>query len=357
MRLRAAGSLRNSFLFSLLMFLIIFSLAFTVGCGHTKIAGKVQKNTVTIVDADGQRVEVKYPLERILVIGAAQMHAVCALGAEDKMVGVSEFEGIPDLEEKLKEKTVVGKWSAPSFEKILELKPETVITYGRSVKGVGEMKDKLEPAGVQVLSLDFCRVEYLDQAMKDLGIILGKEERVEEFLRLFEQPLKTIRERTATLKPEQRAEVYWEQYKPNRVAGLDSQGDQMIRMAGGINIAKHEGAKEVSAEWVPAQKPQVIVKNTAQPNWGYGVTESAVFRPVREEITQRPGFDQTPAVKNNRVFIITNDLCDPRAYVGVCYLAKWFYPELFKDLNPEALHKTVLEKFYGLKYKGVFVYP
>ncbi|MEW6448179.1 MAG: hypothetical protein AB1426_08830 [Bacillota bacterium] len=69
--------------------------------------------------------------------------------------------------------------------------------------------------------------------------------------------------------------------------------------------------KEISAEWVPTQKPQVIVKNTAQPNWGYGVTESAVFRPVREEIMQRPGFDQTPAVKNNRVFIITNDLCDP----------------------------------------------
>ncbi len=333
---------------------IFLLLPILPGCSEEKVP-KISE--VTIVDADGQRVEVKYPLKRIVVIGAAQMHAVCALGAEDKIVGVSEFKGIPDLEEKLKGKPVVGKWSAPSFEKILELKPEAVITYGRSVKGVSEMKAKLEPAGVQVLSLDFCRVEYLDQAMKNLGLILGKEERAEEFLQLFEQPLEIIKERTEALKPEQKVKVYWEQYIPNRVAGLGSQGDQMIRMAGGINIAKHEGSKEISAEWVPTQKPQVIVKNTAQPNWGYGVTESALFESVREEIMKRPGFDQTPAVKNDRVFIITNDLCDPRAYVGVCYLAKWFYPELFKDLNPEALHKTVLEKFYGLKYKGIFVYP
>jgi iron complex transport system substrate-binding protein len=43
--------------------------------------------------------------------------------------------------------------------------------------------------------------------------------------------------------------------------------------------------------------------------------------------------------------------------VGLSYLAKWFYPEKFPDLDPEAIHKEYLERFQGLKYQGIFVYP
>lgn len=334
---------------------LVCLIAFLVtGCAKKEAAQPAPK-TITIVDADGQKIEVKYPLRRLVVIGAAQMHAVCALGAGDQIVGLSEVKGIPDLEEKLSEKPSIGKWSAPSFEKILELKPDAIITYGRSVKGVNELKEKLEPAGIQVLSLDFCRVEYLTTGMRNLGLILGKEKKAEEFTNLFDKPLKLIKERTETLKPEQKVKVYWEQYKPNRIAGLGSQGDQMLTMAGGVNIATDEGLKEVSAEWVPNQNPQVIIRDAGC--WGYAQTDSEALKKIREELMKRPGFNETQAVKNGNVYVITNDLCDPRAYVGVLYLAKWFYPQLFSDLDPQSIHKEVLEKFYGLEYKGAFVYP
>ena len=42
-------------------------------------------------------------------------------------------------------------------------------------------------------------------------------------------------------------------------------------------------------------------------------------------------------------------------------MAKWFHPDLFKDLDPEAIHQEYLTRFQNLDYdldkNGVFVYP
>ncbi len=42
-------------------------------------------------------------------------------------------------------------------------------------------------------------------------------------------------------------------------------------------------------------------------------------------------------------------------------MAKWFYPDLFEDLDPQAIHQEYLTRFQGLDYDldeyGVFVYP
>ena len=51
----------------------------------------------------------------------------------------------------------------------------------------------------------------------------------------------------------------------------------------------------------------------------------------------------------------------PEYFIGVAYMAKWFYPELFEDLNPKSIHQEYLTRFQGLDYDlnehGVFVYP
>jgi len=50
-----------------------------------------------------------------------------------------------------------------------------------------------------------------------------------------------------------------------------------------------------------------------------------------------------------------------RGFIQVAYMAKWFHPELFEDLDPKAIHQEYLTRFQGLDIdldkKGVFVYP
>jgi iron complex transport system substrate-binding protein len=51
----------------------------------------------------------------------------------------------------------------------------------------------------------------------------------------------------------------------------------------------------------------------------------------------------------------------PTFFIGVAYLAKFFYPDLFTDLDPQAIHQEYLTRFQRLDYDldkhGVFVYP
>ncbi len=76
----------------------------------------------------------------------------------------------------------------------------------------------------------------------------------------------------------------------------------------------------------------------------------------------RPELQEVPAVESGNVYVVTNDVYrGARDFVGIGYLAKRFYPELFEDLDPKATHQEYLTRFQGLDYdldaQGVFVYP
>jgi iron complex transport system substrate-binding protein len=47
--------------------------------------------------------------------------------------------------------------------------------------------------------------------------------------------------------------------------------------------------------------------------------------------------------------------------VGYVYFAKWFPPDLFHDLDPQAIHQEDISKLIridvDLSKRGVFVYP
>jgi len=49
--------------------------------------------------------------------------------------------------------------------------------------------------------------------------------------------------------------------------------------------------------------------------------------------------------------------------VGLIYYARWFHPDLFADLDPVAVHREVIETFFGAQewqaqeQRESFVYP
>lgn len=76
----------------------------------------------------------------------------------------------------------------------------------------------------------------------------------------------------------------------------------------------------------------------------------------------RPGWEDMNAVTGNRTYLIDMDLVGSTAnFVGATYMAKWLYPDLFEELDPEAFHQEYLTRFQRLDYdldeSGVFVCP
>jgi iron complex transport system substrate-binding protein len=75
-----------------------------------------------------------------------------------------------------------------------------------------------------------------------------------------------------------------------------------------------------------------------------------------------PGFALVDAVKDGRVYIISGDFSlGPQMTIGTVVVAKWLYPELFADLDPQAIHREFLKDFMDvdpeIAGEGAFVYP
>ena len=129
-----------------------------------------------------------------------------------------------------------------------------------------------------------------------------------------------------------------------------------------MNIAKKkiDYNGDVEAEWVMEENPAVIIGLSY--SGGYQAEDDAPLGAYRDAIMSVPGFDLVDAVKNDRVYIISGDFSlGPQMTIGTVAVAKWLYPDLFSDLDPEAIHQEFLTEFmhvdYDLAEHGAFVYP
>lgn len=318
---------------------------------------KTRPELITITDARGREVKLVSPPQRIVVTNTDVAEVISALGAADRIVGASDTcKQDPMLSGRLAKAVDVGKWSQPSAEKIVELRPDVVFAYEGFLKNAGQ----IEAAGIPLVCLDCYKIETLAQDIRTLGTILNKNKEAAEYVELMEKHLKAIENKISTLQPGQKPSVYLEMYSDYKSAAAGTGGHQMLAMAGGNNIAGGEPVAypQVSPEWVLSKNPEVIIKavSSSVPS-GYGETPEAMEK-KRAEIMARPGWKGIDAVKQGRVYVISSDIyTGPRAVVGIAYFARWLHPQLFADLDPEAIHRELLRKFHGLTPQGAWVYP
>ena len=143
---------------------------------------------------------------------------------------------------------------------------------------------------------------------------------------------------------------------------------QMCDIAGGIDIAEGLSGTwpTVDAEWVIDQDPDIIVAQSfsAYIPSGCGVDDPSEMAAAREDILNRPELAEVIAVKTGDAYMMAFlDIATGGSgcLIGTAYMAKWFHPELFDDLDPQAIHQEYMTEFQGLDYDldehGVFVYP
>lgn len=316
-------------------------------------AATQEKETVTIVDGTGKYVEVLCPVERIVVIPSGLAKMVCALGAEDRIVGVGQNCTFPLV---LKNKQCIGSWTKPNIELLLQQKPDIVIADGHL-----KIRDQIENTGVPVIVMSPYSTDEFLSTLKTLGLILNEKERANDLAGLIEDYRKIIKARTKKLKPEQKPSVFYEWYKPYFSISALGHAHKNLVTAGGINIAAGEPVKcpLVNAEWILERNPQIIIrslyfKGTCPPP----PDAEEKLKKMRDELTHRPGLSEVDAVKNGKVYIFNSALTSELgSIVGIAYFAKWFHPELFEDIDPEIIHKELFQKFYGIELEGTWVYP
>jgi len=298
-----------------------------------------------------------------LVLSSDHAVALKCIGVSpDEVAGISKYmAGDQPILPEISKKTQVGSSFEPNLEKIVELKPQVVFTY---VKWPDPEKlERKLPDEIRVVRLDLYNPETMEREIKLLGRIFGKEKEAEEYAEFWFSKIREIEEKIKDLKEEERVRVYYEHgSKPYHTCSQGSGYHQLIEMVGGINIARGlvGGYPEVDPEWVIQQNPDVIVRDLYEHS-GFGNPDLQPLQEATESLKERPGFGEIKAVKEGRVYTFAHSLWGGAfKNIGACFLAKVFYPELFKDLDPEEYLRKHLEKYLGVEYekvKGAFIYP
>ncbi|AIS51724.1 ABC-type Fe3+-hydroxamate transport system, periplasmic component [Thermoanaerobacter kivui] len=135
--------------------------------------------------------------------------------------------------------------------------------------------------------------------------------------------------------------------------------DQVIKFAGGNNITADlepsPNTTDVSAEWLIEKNPEVIIFVYSSDLLGYTINDYSAVMKLANDIKKDPVLSKTDAVKNNRIYF--TNISNLFRFSEAVYFAKWFYPDRFKDVNPDQLLKEYFEKWLGIPMKGIWVYP
>ncbi|MEN3037356.1 MAG: ABC transporter substrate-binding protein [Candidatus Methanosuratincola petrocarbonis] len=322
------------------------------------------ESILTLIDTANRTVTLEMPINRIVALTDDSAEALRILHSIDKVVGVSietlentaylpEFSQMPN----------VGKWNEPDIEKILLLEPDLVISYKSATSKY--LEPMLNGTGISIVALDLYRANDLPAEMKMLGYIVNRTAEADNYLEWFNRVTDTVDEKISEIPENKRTRVYLEGASDLKTYTKGRGADLVCTMAGGVNIASNLTGlyPDVESEWVIVQNPDVIVRFT-QPSeiaCGYATNDPSGFEAKRREILSRTGWGNITAVKEGRVYLLLYEFgASPGVPVAIAYLAKWFYPELFEDLDPQTVHKEYLELQgfdYDLKNHGVFVYP
>jgi iron complex transport system substrate-binding protein len=315
---------------------------------------------LTFIDAQNNAITVNKPIDRIVTLPPSSLDVIRAIGATKKVVGISTFLDEVYFPNLSKLPSVGSSWFTPDYEAIIGLDPDVVLTLGDYTPGIEEM---MSPAGVTVVRMEFNRDDLLPAEIKKLGYILDKENEASVFVNWYTGWINEIQSRTCELSEAEKPRVFMG-YQ-NMAGGKGTLWDSACLIAGGINVAGDlDGYCEVDPEWLIDQNPDIIVKGVtvAEASQGYKEDRSEQMSALREDLLNQVGWENIDAVKNGNVYLNAWQLhLGTHTVVFTAYLAKWFHPDLFEDLDPQSIHQEYLTRFQGLDYDldqhGLFVYP
>ncbi|WP_255208064.1 ABC transporter substrate-binding protein [Myxococcus sp. AM009] len=192
-------------------------------------------------------------VRRVVTLAPSLSAMVLSLGAGSTLVGVSRFDEAKDVAKLPR----VGGFTDPSVEAVIALKPDLVLVQ----PGPGNQRpvEKMAELGVPVLLLPLHSVADVLAAMRAVGKALGREKAAEAVVVGIEATRARIQEAAKKLPAPRVLFVYG--FTPLVVAGPGSFADELLRDAGGVNVAADAGSAYpvYSVERVVRARASVVV--------------------------------------------------------------------------------------------------
>lgn len=234
--------------------------------------------------------------QRIVSIGPNVTETIFALGAQGRLVGVSDFCDYPAEARKLRR---VGGPANPKFETMSALQPDLIVMQFATPP----IKSFAAERGIPLAEVHMDSLATIERDIAKLGRLLGREDAATSLTRSMRRDLDAIRREVDAIPSVKRPLVFMSvERQPGALAGILTASDksflgEALILAGGRNAFGDDPRfySEASREKLAARKPEIILELR-----GHRVDE----RERQQLIRDWASMSSLPAVASRRIYVL-----------------------------------------------------
>ncbi|GLQ29576.1 ABC transporter substrate-binding protein [Litoribrevibacter albus] len=382
------------------------SLKLWLACVTLLVAGFAHAS-IEITDIANRKITLEQPAQRIILGEGRFLAALGVLGVKQPLTRVAGmmndfkqfdpagYQAYQQAFPEIDQIPTFGQTSetSVSIEKILELNPEVAI-FGLDGHGPGakskKVIDVLTAVGIKIVFIDFRKnpIEHTARSIEILGQVLGYEQNANSFSRFYQTKLAHIQDTLSGIPesayPKVLLDVWASTKEPCCFTIAEGLFAAMARFAGGISIAEGQlpgPVGKISAEYAlisnfdvyigtssgaqfnanpspPSSKPSSTPTRTSERYssliMGAQVPNGIAQASLKQVLAHR-NFDRLVPIQNGRSYALWHHFYNsPLNLYAIESMAKWFHPELFKDLDPQQTLNTLLTGFSPVDLSGTY---
>lgn len=191
--------------------------------------------------------------QRIVCLTEETTETLYSIGAEDLIVGISQFVKRPKRAKK--EKPIVSRYTDAKLERILDLKPDLVIAWSDLQ---ADICASLIRAGLNVMCFNHRSISEILDFIVRLGAIVGKLDEATNFANQIKNKLEVTKKKASFRKSKPR--VYFEEWDDPLITGI-TWVSEIIEICGGIDIYSDKSMKFHAKDRILDSTDRVLERN------------------------------------------------------------------------------------------------
>jgi len=247
--------------------------------------------SIALTDDAGHAVQLAAPARRVVSLVPSVTETVIALGASDRIVGLTEY----DHDTTLAAVPLIGRGLSPSVEAIIALRPDLVVVWASDKRG--DLRSQLEKASIATYAFNVQDTTDAYRVVTVMGQALGRQAAGD---RLLDSLRASLKETQSIAANRSRRRVFYVVYNdPPMTAGPGTFIDQLLDIAGAENVFKDATSNwpTVSLEEVVKRDPDVVVLPVGE-----------MSSQIGERLRSTAGWRDLRAVKNGCLALVDADL-------------------------------------------------
>lgn len=240
---------------------------------------QVVADTLEITDITGSKVNIPTSAERILTTCTSVTDTLVRLKQKRKIAGCDEYSRmLPEMSDAV----LLAHGGSIARENVIAARIDLAFIWWYQ----DEMAEQLADLNIPVIRIKLRNAKNIPELLRLVGKCVNQKESSDKMATEIEQYLSMPINTQISSRPT----VYWELYTPFRTAGTGSYLDDLLHLAGGVNLVSKPGAIQFSIESLLQSNPDVVLLVD-----GYATVT---------EFTSRAGLSGLSAIKNSRIYCV-----------------------------------------------------